>query len=58
MWRGTMSKVLMTIDVMHRHPDADWVVWMDDDTWINPSKLLVMRLVERWGRRCRCDCEY
>jgi len=53
-----MSKVLMTIDVMHRHPDADWVVWMDDDTWINPSKLLVMRLVERWGRRCRCDCEY
>eukprot|EP00607_Mallomonas_marina_P007422 CAMPEP_0182416288 /NCGR_PEP_ID=MMETSP1167-20130531/561_1 /TAXON_ID=2988 /ORGANISM="Mallomonas Sp, Strain CCMP3275" /LENGTH=419 /DNA_ID=CAMNT_0024588929 /DNA_START=1042 /DNA_END=2301 /DNA_ORIENTATION=- len=34
-----MSKVVMLIDALQRYPDHEWVVWMDDDTWINPGFL-------------------
>eukprot|EP01041_Mallomonas_annulata_P012504 gene12504-26329_t len=34
--KGTISKVLMTIDLLLRFPDHEWIVWFDDDTWINP----------------------
>ena len=36
--RGIMTKVPMIIDAMIKFSDADWLLWMDDDTWINPSK--------------------
>ena len=36
--RGTMTKVVMLIDAMLRRPEADWLVWMDDDSWVNPSE--------------------
>ena len=31
----------MIIDAMIKFSDADWLLWMDDDTWINPSKCCI-----------------
>jgi len=36
---GTMSKVVMVVDAMLMNPDADWIIWTDDDVYINPGWL-------------------
>lgn len=44
-FRGIMSKILMMLQTMHSNPDHEWVVWTDDDVYINPGWLF-MRLDE------------
>lgn len=36
---GFMTKILQLIDTMLHYPDFEWIVWLDDDTWINPRFL-------------------
>ena len=38
-FRGLMSKTLMMADALLRHPHADWVIWTDDDVYINTGWL-------------------
>ena len=33
----SMAKLLSIIDAMLHSPKAEWVVWMSEDAWINPS---------------------
>lgn len=35
--RNVMAKVPMILSAMHAHPQHDWIMWMDDDTWFNPG---------------------
>lgn len=35
-FRGIMSKTIMLVDAMFQHPDHEWIVWTDDDMFINP----------------------
>ena len=44
-FRGIMSKILMMLQTMHSNADHEWVVWTDDDVYINPGWLF-MRLDE------------
>lgn len=37
-FRGIMSKVTMMLDVMYRHLSDDWLVFTDDDVFINTGK--------------------
>ena len=34
-FKAVMSKFLMALDVMYRYPDPDWVMFTDDDVYIN-----------------------
>ena len=38
-FKGVMSKILMTIDTMHRYPEAEWICFTDSDVWINADWL-------------------
>jgi len=38
-FKGLMSKTLMVADALLQHPDHAWVVWTDDDVYINPGWL-------------------
>ena len=38
-FRGLMSKTLMLADTLLRHPTHEWVVWTDDDVYINSGWL-------------------
>jgi hypothetical protein len=40
-FRGIMSKILMMLQTMHSNPNAEWVVWTDDDVYINPGWLFM-----------------
>ena len=31
-----MLKTVFLVDTALRHPEVEWIAWMDDDTWINP----------------------
>jgi len=34
-----MTKTLMTLDAMHRHPEVEWLFFLDADAWINAEWL-------------------
>lgn len=36
---GVMSKVIMILDMMYRYRYHEWIVWLDDDEYINPGFL-------------------
>ena len=38
-FKGVMSKTLMTMDTMYKFPDADWIIFLDSDAWINAEWL-------------------
>jgi hypothetical protein len=38
-FRGIMTKPIMMLDVMYRHLQHEWLVWTDDDVYINPGWL-------------------
>lgn len=38
-FRGIMTKPLMMLDVMYSHLNKDWLIWTDDDVYINPGWL-------------------
>jgi hypothetical protein len=38
-FRGIMTKPVMMLDVMYRHQQHEWLVWTDDDVYINPGWL-------------------
>ena len=33
-----MTKVVMVLDAMYTLPGSEWIFWMDDDAWFNPSE--------------------
>lgn len=35
--KNVMSKVVMIVSTMYLNMDKEWIMWMDDDTWINPG---------------------
>jgi hypothetical protein len=35
-FKHAMSKVAMVLQALYENPDAEWLMWMDGDTWINP----------------------
>lgn len=38
-FRGVMSKPVMVLDAMYSYLDYEWILWSDDDTFINPGWL-------------------
>jgi hypothetical protein len=38
-FRGIMTKPVMMLDVMYSHLHSEWLVWTDDDVYINPGWL-------------------
>ena len=34
-----MSKVPMILSALHMYPDLEWLVWTDDDVYLNPGWL-------------------
>ena len=38
-FQGFMAKVPMVVTAMMQHPEHEWVVWTDDDVYINPGWL-------------------
>ncbi len=37
-FRGIMTKPLMILDTMYKFLHKEWIVWTDDDVYINPGK--------------------
>jgi hypothetical protein len=35
-FKHTMSKVAMVLQTLYENPGAEWLMWLDGDTWINP----------------------
>jgi hypothetical protein len=36
-WRGIMTKPIIMADAMLMNPDQDWIMWTDDDVFLNPN---------------------